>query len=148
MIYLFFTFPYVYVHFHLPFVICLCCLFSQVTKVLSIFSLITPPFPKVCENCHVEDVTISRTCGIYCNIYRSKSTVQKLGFLCGSIVTNDEHVLLTIEGKWLEAIAHMKKIEFLDLLCTKQVQLLILIGIYGKFDLSTTFDLVGFQENI
>jgi hypothetical protein len=74
--------------------------------------------------------------------------VQKLGFLCGSIVTNDEHVLLTIEGKWLEAIAHMKKIEFLDLLCTKQVQLLILIGIYGKFDLSTTFDLVGFQENI
>jgi hypothetical protein len=33
--------------------------------------------------------------------------VQKLGFLCGSIVTNDEHVLLTIESKWLEVIVHM-----------------------------------------
>jgi hypothetical protein len=57
-------------------------------------------------------------------------------------------VLLTIEGKWLEAIAHMKKSEFLDLLHPKQVQLLISIHIYGKLCLSTTSALVGFQENI
>jgi len=31
--------------------------------------------------------------GVYYNICRSKSTVQKLGSFCGSIATNDEHVL-------------------------------------------------------
>ncbi len=73
--------------------------------------------------------------------------VQKVGFLCGSIVTNDEHVLLTIEGKWLETIVHMTKLEFLDLPHPKQVQLFISICIHIKFRLSTTSTLVGFQEN-
>jgi hypothetical protein len=37
--------------------------------------------------------------GVHCNIYCSKLTVQKLGFFGDSIATNDELVLLTIEGK-------------------------------------------------
>jgi hypothetical protein len=41
--------------------------------------------------------------------------VQKLSFLHGSTATNDEHVLLTIESKWLETIVHMTKSKFLDL---------------------------------
>jgi len=61
-----------------------------------------------------------------------KSIVQKLGFLRGSIVTNDELVLLTIEGKWLEAIVAMRKFEFLDLFRPKQVQFFISIRIHGK----------------
>jgi hypothetical protein len=73
--------------------------------------------------------------------------IQKLGFLRGSIATNDEHVLLPIEGEWLEAIMHMTKSKFLDLLCPKQIQL-ILIRIHGKFWLSPTFSPVGFQEEI
>jgi hypothetical protein len=52
----------------------------------------------------------------------SKSIVQKLNFICGSIATNDELVLLTIEGKWFETIVHMiTKSKFLDLLHPKQV---------------------------
>ncbi len=70
--------------------------------------------------------------------------IQKSGFLHGSIATNDELVLLTIEGKWLEAIMHMTASKFLDLLCPKQIQLFILIRIHGKFRLSPTFALVGF----
>jgi hypothetical protein len=42
----------------------------------------------------------------------------------------------------------MTKSEFLDLPHPKQVQLLISIHIHGKFQLLTTFALVGFQENI
>ncbi len=57
-------------------------------------------------------------------------------------------MLLTIEGKWLEAIMHMKQLEFLDLLYLKQVQLLISIRIHIKFCLLTTSALVSFQENI
>jgi hypothetical protein len=58
-------------------------------------------------------------------------------------------MLLTIyKCKWLEAIMHMTKSKFLDLPRPKQVQLLISIHIHGKFHLSTTFALVGFQENI
>jgi hypothetical protein len=98
IIYLFFTF-----------LLCLCSssftfsfehiFFSQVTKVLSIASHVVPPFQKVCENCHVTNVTISLVGGVYCNTRRSKLVVQKLSFLHGSIATNDEHVLLTIKGK-------------------------------------------------
>ncbi len=72
--------------------------------------------------------------------------VQKLGFLHGSIATNDELVLLTIEGKWLETIVHMTESEFLDLPCPQQVQLFISIHIRGKFHLSTTSALVGFKK--
>jgi hypothetical protein len=70
--------------------------------------------------------------GVHYNIC-SKSIVQKLGFLHGSIATKDEPILLIIEGKWLEVIMHMSKFEFMDLPCPKQVQLLISIGIQGKF---------------
>ncbi len=73
---------------------------------------------------------------------------SKLGFLCGSIATNDEHVLLTIEGKWLEVIMHIAESQFLNLRCSKQIQLIISIPIHGKFQLSTAFALVNFQEDI
>jgi hypothetical protein len=53
--------------------------------------------------------------GVHCNACCPKSMVQKLSFLHGSIATNDELVLLTIEGKWFEAIVHMTKSKFLDL---------------------------------
>jgi hypothetical protein len=88
---------------------------------LSITSSVALPFQKVCGNCHVVDVTIFPVGGVYCNTYCLKSIVQKLGFFRGSLATNDELVLLTIEGKWLKAIMHMTKFEFLDLLHPKQV---------------------------
>ncbi len=65
-------------------------------------------------------------------------------FFCASTTTNDEHVLLTIESKWLEVIMDMTKSKLLDLPCSKQVQLLISICVHGKFCLSTTSALVGF----
>jgi hypothetical protein len=71
--------------------------FLQVIGLLSITSLVAPPFQKVCANCH--DVIISPMGGVHCNVYHSKLMVQKIGFLCCSIATNDELVLLTIEGK-------------------------------------------------
>ncbi len=84
-----------------------------------------PPFQKICANCHVGDVN--------CNICYSKSTFQKLGFLCGFIATNDEPMLLNIDGKWLKAIVRMVESKFLDLSCPKQVQFLISIHMQGKF---------------
>ncbi len=109
---------------------------------------ITFPFQKVCGNCHVANVTIFITCGVYCTTCHSKSMVQKLSFLHGSIATNDKPVLLTIEAKWLETIVHMTESKFLDLPFLKQVRLLISIHIYDKFRLLTTSTLVGFQEDI
>jgi hypothetical protein len=61
--------------------------------VLSIVNPIAPPFQKVHGSCHVANVTISPTSGFYYNTCHSKSTIQKLGFLRGSIVSSDEHVL-------------------------------------------------------
>jgi hypothetical protein len=105
--------------------------FFQTTGVLSIISLTTPPFQKVCANCHVTNVIISPTGGVHCNVCCPKSMVQNLCFLHGSIATNDEHVLLTIEGKWLEAIVHMTKSKFLDLPHPKKVKLFISICYQG-----------------
>jgi len=70
---------------------------------------------------------------VHYNICFSKSMAQKLGFLHGSIATNDEYVLLTIECKWLKIIVHMTKSEFLDFLHPKQVQFLISIHIHCNF---------------
>jgi hypothetical protein len=114
---------------------------------LSIISHVAPPFQKVCGNCHVLNVTIFPTYGVYCNSYRSKSTIQKLGFLRGSIATNVELVLLTIEGKWLELIVHMTKFEVLDLPCPKQVQLFISLHIHGKFHLLTNATLLALSKH-
>jgi hypothetical protein len=54
---------------------------------------------------------------------------------------------LTIKGKWLEAIAHMTKFEFLNLAHPKQVQPLVSIRVCCKFQLSHT-SLVGFKKEI
>jgi hypothetical protein len=90
-----------------------------VTIVLSIASPNVIPFQKICRSCHVANVIIFPICSVHYNVYCSKSTIQKLGFLRSSIITNDELVLLTIEGKWLERIVHMIESEFLDLLQLK-----------------------------
>jgi hypothetical protein len=84
-----------------------CCLFFLGDENVVQASPITHPFQKVSRNCHVANVTISPTGGVYCNTCHSKSTIQKLGFFHSSIATNDELVLFTIKGKWLETIVHM-----------------------------------------
>ncbi len=38
------------------------------TKVLSIDSPVTPPFQKLCENCHVVNVIISPMGGVHSNV--------------------------------------------------------------------------------
>ncbi len=81
-----------------------------------------------CSKC----VTISPMGSVYYNAC-SKSAIQKLNFLHGSIAINDELVLLIIEGKWLEVIVYLTKSKFLDLPHPKQIQLLILIHIHDKF---------------
>ncbi len=123
--------------------------FFQVTGVLSIVSLVAFPFQKVCENCHVMDVIISPTCGVHCNLsFKINSSISFL-FFCGSIATNDEPMLLTIEGKWFETIMHiMTKFRFLYVFHPKQVQLFISVDIHDKYWLSLTFALIGFQEGI
>jgi hypothetical protein len=65
---------------------------------------------------------------------------------CFIFSTNDELVLLTIEGKWLETIVHMAKFEFLDLSRPKQVELLISICICGKFQLWPHMPLLTFKK--
>jgi hypothetical protein len=72
-------FPYVYVHLCLPFYFNI-MFFFKVIGVLCITSLTTPPFQKVCVNCHVAYVIISPTRGVHYNACCSKSMVQKLGF--------------------------------------------------------------------
>jgi hypothetical protein len=99
-------------------------------------------------NCHVLDVIIWSTCDIHCTICHSKSKVHTSSFHWGSITTNDGLILLNIEGKGFETIVHMIEFEFLILVCPKQVQFLVSICVCDKFQLSSTYVVIGFQENI
>jgi len=115
---------------------------------VSVVNPVALPFQKVCENCHIVGAIIFPIGNVHCNACCSKSTIHKSSFLHGSITTNDECILLTIKGKWLETIMHETESELLDLFHAKQVQLLISIRIHGKFQLSPTFALIGIQEDI
>ncbi len=89
--------------FDLPFFhisLCLCAssftlsfehiVFSNMIRMLFTTIPIALPFQKVCENCHVTNVNISPTCGVYYKTCSLKSIVKKLGFFHGSITTNDD----------------------------------------------------------
>jgi hypothetical protein len=109
--------------------------------VLSITNLATPPFQKVCGNHRVANIIISLTNDVHCNVCCSKPKDINSKFLCATILTSEKHMLLTIEGKWLETIKHMIEFTFLVSLRQKQVQLLISIWICGKFYLLPTSNL-------
>jgi hypothetical protein len=68
-----------------------------------------------------------------------KSKIEKINFLCAFIATNNEHVLLTIEGKWMEAIVHMTNSKLFICLHLKEVQILNKIYICGKFWLTHSY---------
>jgi mRNA-degrading endonuclease HigB of HigAB toxin-antitoxin module len=110
--------------------------------VLCIASLATPPFQKNCSNRRFTNIIILLTSDVHCNVRHSKPKDLKSGFLCATIPTNEKHMLLTIEGKWLKTIVHMIKFTFLALPHHKQVSLLVSIWICGKFYLLPTFNLV------
>jgi hypothetical protein len=82
--------------------------FLKLIKVLSIIANpMAPPFQKVCGNYCLIDIIISPTGDVYSNACCSKSKVVKFEFMCATIITSEEPMLLTIKGKWLEAIVHM-----------------------------------------
>jgi len=88
---------------------------------------VAPSFQNFCGNDYLINIIISPTRDVYCNACCSKSKVVKFKFLRATITTNKEPMLLTIKGKWLEAIVHMTKFRFLALPHSKQVQLFISI---------------------
>ncbi len=104
-----FFFPtfFLCVHLHYFLVLIFNIFYFSSDKVLPITSLTTPPFQKLCGNCHVVDVIIRSTTDVHCNVCNSKSNVH-ICFFHGSIAT--------IEGKWHDEILRMTKFEFLDLL--------------------------------
>jgi len=87
---------------------------------LTINNFVAPPFEKKIQNCHVADVINCPMGNVHCNVC-SKSKVKKLSFLYDSITTNNKS-MLTIEGKWLEVIAHMIQFAMLNFLHPKQIQ--------------------------
>jgi len=80
-----------------------------------ISSLIALPFQKICGNYRGAIIIISPTSDVHYNVCCLKQKVDKLGFLCASIVISNELVLLTIKSKWVEVIEHMLEFTFLNL---------------------------------
>ncbi len=83
----------------------------------------------------MSDIIVATTNGdAHCNVCVVKTTIKKVGFLRASIVpTIGEPIFSTIEGKWLEVVVGMSKVNFFVQPCPKQVQLLIKTKLQGKF---------------
>jgi hypothetical protein len=62
--------------------------FFQVIWVLSIVNHTTPPFQKVCGNCHVTNIIILPTSDVHCNVCHSKSKVGKFVVACVTLANN------------------------------------------------------------
>jgi len=78
----------------------------------------------MCGNFHVLKIIKYLIGNEHCNVYYSKSKVHKsMPLLHGSIIMNDERLLITIDGKWLEAFVHITKATFLNLPCLIQIEL-------------------------
>lgn len=94
------------------------------------------------------DLLIGPAGDVVCNNCHSKTSVHKVGILRASIATEGDPISITAEGKWLEALVHMPEAEFLNCPRSTQVQILNKIRIQGKFQLTPTSTLAGFQEDI
>ena len=66
--------------------------------------------------------------------------------LRASIRYEGEPIPLIVEGKWMEALVHMKELDFLNFPQSIQVQILNKIRIQDELQLNSTFTLVGFQK--
>ncbi len=83
----------------------------------------------------MSDVIVAITNGdAHCNVCAVKTTIKKVDFLWASIVpTIGDSIFSTIEGKWLEVVVGMSKVDFFVQPCPKQIQLLIKTKLQGKF---------------
>jgi len=66
-------------------------------------NLVTILFQKLCVKCHALDIVVSTTNDdVNCNVYHGTNTINKAKYLCASIATIGDPIILTIEGQWLE----------------------------------------------
>ncbi len=81
------------------------------------------------------DIVVATTNdNVHYNVCGVKTTIKKASFLQASIVpTIGDLVLFIIEGKWLEIVVGMPKVDFLIQPYPKQVQRLIKTKFQGKF---------------
>jgi len=80
----------------------------------------TLPLRKQYVKCHTLDIVVSTTNDdVNCNVCHGKTTTKKARYLCASIATTRDPIILTIESKWLEGVVHMLETNFLILPCPK-----------------------------
>jgi hypothetical protein len=64
-----------------------------------VLNLATLPFLKLCAKCHALDIVVSTTNDdVNCNVCHGKNTIEKVKYLCASIATTEDPIILTIEG--------------------------------------------------
>ncbi len=124
-------------------------LFFQVVGILFVLNPTALPLQKLCVKCHALDTIVSTTNDdVNCNVCHGKTTIKKARYLCASIATTEDPIILTIEGKWIKGVVHMLETNFLILPHPKEVQLFIKKKLLGKLLLSLIFQLMGFEEHI
>lgn len=121
----------------------------QIVGELSILNPTVPPFKRVCYVCRLANVTVVSVGEYFCKSCQRNQTTEQQPFLRGKISTETDagETEVSIEGPWLSAIVHMSGVEFLSETRKVQIRILSKIRIVGKFQLTPTSQLVGFEEH-
>jgi hypothetical protein len=95
------------------------------------------------------NVVVASTNGnVHYNECHVKITIKNFDYLQASIAMTKNLIILTIEDKWLDAMLGMLEGNFFNQPHPKQTQLLNKTKLWGKFILTTTFQLASFEEHI
>ena len=140
--------PYIlYVHIESIYKLIDLLLILQVEGCLTIQNPTVPPFKRICAICKVQNVVLVSSGKYYCKKCKCHQEVEFLPFIKVKILeANARDVQVSVEEEWLSALVRMHVIEFLKLGRREQIKLLSQLRLHGRFILTPTSYLAGYEE--
>ena len=122
-------------------------LILQVEGCLTVQNPTVPPFKRICAICRVQNVVLVSGGKYYCKKCECNQEVEFLPFIKVKILeANARDVQVSVEGEWLSALVRMPVVEFLKLGRREQIKLLSQLRLHGRFNLTPTSYLAGYEE--
>ena len=122
-------------------------LFLQIEGCLTVQNPTVPPFKRICAVCRFENVVLVYSGKYYCKKCECNQEVEFLPFIKVKILTADvRDVHVSIEGEWLSTLVRMLVKEFFKIGKREHIKLLFQLRLHGRFNLSPTSYLAGYEE--
>ena len=119
----------------------------QVEGCLTVQNSTVPPFKRICAVCRVQNVVLVSSGKYYCKKCQCNQEVEFLPYIKVKILeANARDVQVSVEGEWFSALIRMPVIYFLKIGRIKQIKFLSQLRLHGRFSLTPTSYLAGYEE--